>query len=604
MFSVKLVARPDTRMVEVPLEIEAELPREFEGAALLAASGLPRKVKIKAQKDALKLSTAYRTDQLVADIVKSALRGTALDAQRVQEAVTKFIRTVRERRQDGASLTVSSNGRGRIDVFEQLPQSGRAAAPAVTPSEGVPRLPAPPDRLTALEKRLAELEGAGPRGEVTERIAQLEQRIANLTTQLSRALAAVDLAGPGTEGRPGAQVIPRAAAGTRRTTAVEAYAEGLRHELLASTTAAFSRSRTDTERCDKAAALAAEAELLGAPVDGTAQRLRDASAQAAARQTALERLSQEIEFYALADLPVAAQLLARLEDGPLAPDPAPSLEPVAQAVVRAAKGGDCKPRTAWLKRGAALCGWTLVEPARGLPIDPEWHQAVDSGGDSVVRLACPGLKRVDGSGLVRARVQVDPAAAGLPEEPDEPAAIPEPLSPPPSEPPKVRADLSKAKKPGAPPGEPKASEPSAPPEAKVATAPELKAGDTETPPVSPAPPGSEPAPPGNALAAPFGDLAGAGEIRSDEAAAAAAAASRIPKIVSDDPTRTDEALAAEVALAVETETSAKVWAQFARGPEAFDAQPAGPDEIPGEPATVADDEVEEVHDLTDTLDEK
>ena len=48
VFSVKLVARPDARMVEVPLEIEAELPREFEGVALLAASGLPRKVRIKA----------------------------------------------------------------------------------------------------------------------------------------------------------------------------------------------------------------------------------------------------------------------------------------------------------------------------------------------------------------------------------------------------------------------------------------------------------------------------------------------------------------------------------------------------------------------------
>ena len=41
MFSVRLVARPDPRMVEVPLEIEAELPREFEGSALLASSGLP-----------------------------------------------------------------------------------------------------------------------------------------------------------------------------------------------------------------------------------------------------------------------------------------------------------------------------------------------------------------------------------------------------------------------------------------------------------------------------------------------------------------------------------------------------------------------------------
>src|SRR5437763_1556100 len=137
----KLVARPDARMVEVPLEIEAELPREFDGAALLAASGLPRKVKIKAAKDSLKLSTAYRTDQLVGDIVKSAMRGTASDVQRVQDAVNRFIRTVRERRQEGATLTVNSNGRGKIDVIEQMPASTRGAMPAVTPAD-MPRMAA------------------------------------------------------------------------------------------------------------------------------------------------------------------------------------------------------------------------------------------------------------------------------------------------------------------------------------------------------------------------------------------------------------------------------------------------------------------------------
>ncbi|TMA30964.1 MAG: hypothetical protein E6J88_04795, partial [Deltaproteobacteria bacterium] len=360
MFSVKLVARPDARMVEVPLEIEAELPREFDGAALLAASGLPRKVKIKAAKDSLKLSTAYRTDQLVGDIVKSAMRGTASDVQRVQDAVNRFIRT-----------------------------STRGAMPAVTPAD-MPRMAA--DKAAALEKRISELESGFGRvaagGDLTERIAQIEERLSNMQSQLSRALDAADVAGPGFE-KPGAQVIPRSAAATKRTTAVEAYAEGLRHELRATAAAAFSRARTDTERCDKAAALAAEAELLGAPADGTSQRLRDASAGAAARQEALERLSEEIEFYAAADLPVAAQLLSRLEDGPRPPDPAPSLEPVAQALVRAATGGDCKPRTAWLKRAAALCGWQLVEPARGDKVDPEWHQAVDSGGETVIRLACP-----------------------------------------------------------------------------------------------------------------------------------------------------------------------------------------------------------------------
>jgi len=60
VFSVKMVARPDARMVEVPLEIQAELPRDFEGAALLSSSGLPRKVRLKAQRDALSLDGLSR----------------------------------------------------------------------------------------------------------------------------------------------------------------------------------------------------------------------------------------------------------------------------------------------------------------------------------------------------------------------------------------------------------------------------------------------------------------------------------------------------------------------------------------------------------------
>src|SRR5713101_78445 len=116
-----MVARPDARMVEVPLEIEAELPRDFEGAALLSSSGLPRKVRLKAQRDALKLSTAYRADQLLADLVKTALRGSPIDVEKVQVAARNFVRSVRERRQDGATLTVESNGRGKIEVSESLP---------------------------------------------------------------------------------------------------------------------------------------------------------------------------------------------------------------------------------------------------------------------------------------------------------------------------------------------------------------------------------------------------------------------------------------------------------------------------------------------------
>ena len=40
------------------------------------------------------------------------------------------------------------------------------------------------------------------------------------------------------------------------------------------------------------------------------------------------------------------------------------------------------------------------------------------------------------------------------------------------------------------------------------------------------------------------------------------------------------------------------WAQVARGPQAFEGQPKGPDEVPEE---VADDEVEEVHELNEPL---
>jgi hypothetical protein len=300
-------------------------------------------------------------------------------------------------------------------------------------------------------------------------------------------ISASDVAGPGLE-RSTAQAIQRTPGPFRRTTAVEAYAEGLRNELRARVSASVSEARKDTDRCDKAAALAAEAEqVLGAPREGASERLREASTLAAARQTALEQLVEEIEFYSPADLPVAAQLLARLEAGPIAPDPAPSLEPMAQAVVRAARGGDCKPRTAWLRRAAALCHWSLVEPQPGDELQEEWHSPIDSGGKKVVRLASPGVRRADGSGLVPARVHVDEAAKDLPEEPDESQPLPEPLTPPP---PSLEVP------------------PSAPPPAEIAAPISLPF----SPPV---------------FSAPLG--------------------------VSGDPSSFDEALAAEVALAVETE---------------------------------------------------
>jgi hypothetical protein len=516
VFSLKLTARPDARMVEVPLEIEAELPREFEGAALLASSGLPRRVQIKAAKDALKLSTAYRADRLVGDIVRTTLRGTSSDVLRVQDAVMKFVRAVRDRRQDGASLLVSSNGRGKIDVVEAM-GTARPLPPPLPPQPfektRPPAPPAPPDRTAMLERRLAELEAAMTRlatgGDLVERIAQLEQKLAPAMAQISRTLGNSEIAGPGQENRS-VQTVARSAPAPRRVTAIDSYAEGLRSELRTKAAAAAERARAEVERCDRAAALAADAELLGAPPDGTSQRLRDASAQVAARQTSLERLAEEMEFYSGPDLPVASQLLARLED--TSPrDPGPSLEPAAQAIVRAAKGDDGESRTAWLQRAAALCGWQLITPAPGDAVQPGFHQPVDTGGDTVVALACAGLKRADGSPIVEAQVKVDPGPAR-----PEPRSTARPPPPPPdalhSEAQEEPA-IAKAQPAGSPP--PFALLPPHSPE------PELPSNGVseETP------------------------------IRPEEAAAAAMAAAHVLRIVAGDPAMNDEALAAEVALA-------------------------------------------------------
>ena len=533
MFSVKLVARPDARMVEVPLEIEAELPREFDGAALLASSGLPRRVRLKATRDALRLSTAYRADQLVGDIVKSALRGNAQDVERVQDAVMKFIRTVRERRQDGATLFVSANGRGKIDVVEQVPSARPPPPPppSTAPAGQTMRI-SPADRTTSLERRLAEVEAA-----LGDRIAALEQKLAATEAQLSRMQVASQVAGPGMD-RLASRPVP-AGSSTRRATAVDAYAEGLRAELAARASSASARARTDVERCDRAAALVADAEMLGVPADGTSQRLREASAQAAARQTALERLAQEIEFYAGADLPVAAQLLKRLEDTSV-PDPAPSLEPVAQALVKAAQGSDAEARSGWMRRAAALCAWQLIEPAPGAALDPESHEAVDAGGTSVKMVACPGARRGDGSAIAQARVSTGAAAA-------QPAAV--------------------AASDGSAPA-PAAIDAPAPPAPLVEQAAAPSAAPAQSAPAEASPPAAEPP-------APF---TGPGEtpILPDEAAAAAAAAARAVKVAAaTDPAEKDEALAVEMALSV--------------------LRPMTVDEATG------DDPVEEVHPLVDPL---
>src|SRR5215470_6921851 len=208
-----MVTRPDARMVEVPLEIEAELPRDFEGAALLSSSGLPRKVRIKAQRDAVKLSTAYRADQLLADLVKTVLRGSPIDVEKVQIAARNFVRAVRERRQDGATLTVESNGRGKIDVRESVPP---APTQARTPEIGSPVASGTlADRLSALERRLGQLEGRVAASGDGDRIASLEKRIAAL------------------EARPQSPGVGEPTRGglKGRGTAIEAFAEGLRAEL-------------------------------------------------------------------------------------------------------------------------------------------------------------------------------------------------------------------------------------------------------------------------------------------------------------------------------------------------------------------------------------
>src|SRR5438093_2144996 len=388
-----MVARPDARMVEVPLEIEAELPRDFEGAALLSSSGLPRKVRIKAQRDALKLSTAYRADQLLADVVRTVLRGSPIDIERVQIAAKNFVRAVRERRQDGATLTVESNGRGKIDVRESLPP---APTQVRTPQNGSPAASSTlADRVAALERRTGHIEGGiVPAGGAADRIGSLEKRLAAL------------------EARPQAPGVGEPARGLLkgRGTAIEAFADGLRAELRERVAAQRSQAEQAAARCDKAAALAVEAErVLGAPQEGISQHLGATSAQAAAREQALQRVHAEVDLYAASDLPLAERLVARLAEGPPAPDPAGSLERQAQSLVRAARGESAELR-AWLARAAALCAWELIDPAAGEPLSGQLHVAVDSGGDCVARVAAPGVRRRDGSILCRARVEVSPEA--------------------------------------------------------------------------------------------------------------------------------------------------------------------------------------------------
>jgi hypothetical protein len=635
VFSVKMIARPDARMVEVPLEIEAELPRDFEGAALLSASGLPRKVRIKAQRDALKLSTAYRADQLLADVVRTVLRGSPIDIERVQIAAKNFVRTVRERRQDGATLMVESNGRGRIQVKEALPPPPEPRAPTPAVNRAVPATVS--DRITALERRLDQIEAKLARGvgagDSTDRLSAVEKRLATL------------------EERPAGAAVgePRRGVLKGRGTAIEPFAEGLRTELRNRVAAHRKQAEEAAARCDKAAALAVEAErVLRAPSEGLSQHLQTISSQAAARVQALERVHAEVELYAASDLPLAERLVARLVEGPLPPDPTSSLERQAQTLIRAARSENAELR-AWLSRAAALCGWELIDPPPGEPLSGQLHVAVDSGGDHVARVAAPGVRRKDRSILCRARVQVatdraadahassgaeevellaeefsDESMAPRPSD-DTPPPIDErtPTQPLPNAPPAAVEPTQRLAMPNPPPATaepaPVATAPQPPPAAAAPIAPPgptaAAAAPVAAPPAPPvatadAPPAAPPtvdatkapdavtsstpassikAEPDPSSGLPFA-LPGRESFGKSTAAASDDAVPVEPELPADEEvTRKqpaarsgdDLALATEVAAAVETETDEDPeWALLARGPGAFSSENGATDVSP------------------------
>src|SRR5207253_9452188 len=112
------------------------------------------------------ISTAYRADVLVADIVGVALQGTAADTQRAQDAAQKFVRDARERRQDGASLTVSLNGKGKLEIVESL--AGPQAASKTPPRVTAKLAPQPTNDAAVLLERIALLD---------RRVAQMEKNL-------------------------------------------------------------------------------------------------------------------------------------------------------------------------------------------------------------------------------------------------------------------------------------------------------------------------------------------------------------------------------------------------------------------------------------------
>jgi hypothetical protein len=380
-------------MVEVPLELDVELSREFEGSALLASTGLPRKIRLKAHKDQLKLSTAYRADQLLADIVRVSMQATPRDLERVQAAARAFVRAVREKRQDGASLRIESGERGRIEIIESMPQGpGRPRShPPPPPAEGTSVRTAEPgieQRFAEMEARLARLLPlADAIGRLEERISRAENRIAELEARP---------VGPSTSPLEGPRGL------LRRTTAVDAYADGLRKELHASISTELEKAATATSRLDRAAGLAIDAEkTLGEAAIPHSDELRGASAEATAREEGLRRLQEEVDLYSGGDVPLAERLVSRFRDGQKPLDPSGLLETLAKALASAPAPDEDLSK--WLARAAPLCGWTLIDPGANEPVDGELHEAREAG-EIVQRVLVPGVKRSDGSLLMRARI--------------------------------------------------------------------------------------------------------------------------------------------------------------------------------------------------------
>src|SRR3954469_13884083 len=367
-------------MVEVPLELDAELPREFEGSALLVSTGLPRKVRLKAQRDQLKLSTAYRADQLLTDIVRTAMQATPKDLERVQAAARAFLRAVRERRQDGASLRIESTERGRIEIAESMPQ---APARPRSPPPSLSAVPPPPP--SAIEQRVADLEARiGRLMPTMEIIARFEERIASAERRLAELESRPVIAVPEhVEGHRGS---------LRRATAVDAYADGLRRELHQTVSAVLEESEKATHLLDYAAGLALDAEkTLGEAAIPRSDELRSASAQAMAREEALRGGQGEVDLYSGADLPIAERLLSRFREGkPF--DPRPALESLALSLAAAPTPEE--ELSGWLSRAATLCGWTLIDPKPGEAVAAEVHDAREAG-EVVQRLLVPGVRRAD-----------------------------------------------------------------------------------------------------------------------------------------------------------------------------------------------------------------